>query len=114
MRDALLPKLSLLIACFFSCSDHYNRVVKLHKDNGVSITKATHAGRSFTCKTAREHNTPVYDTKAHGLWSMDIMHHCYNQHIPVKAVLGTAMFDSKKPEKYFLPRGELSESLSAV
>ncbi len=85
--------------------DHYNRIHLLHIKNDISITKATHAARHFAAQTARAHGASVTGTKALGRWSeTDAMTNCYDRQIPIDALLGASMFNSRRPEEHFLAR----------
>jgi hypothetical protein len=70
--------------------------------------KVTHARRPYTAKTARENGATANGVKALGGWSEGGSYRqCYDRGLPVDALLGAAMFNSKKPEEHFLPREHL-------
>ncbi|KAG1726040.1 hypothetical protein EDD22DRAFT_961520 [Suillus occidentalis] len=69
-----------------SYDNHYDRVKLIHSKNDISLTKAMHATRHFTTKTA------VNDAFAN----------CYDHALPLEGLLGAAMFNARKPEQYFL------------
>ncbi|KAF8525270.1 hypothetical protein BU17DRAFT_62960 [Hysterangium stoloniferum] len=84
---------------------HLERVKSLHKQNDISISKATHATRIFSAETARGHGTSAADTKALGGWNDGgSFRPCYDHKLPVAALLGAAMFNAAKPEMHFLAR----------
>lgn len=86
--------------------DHRDRIKAIHEKNSVHITKATHGGRPYSVKTAREHGASVDGAKALGGWSeSDSFKPCYDRTLPIDALLGAAMFNGRKPESYFLARG---------
>jgi hypothetical protein len=88
--------------------DHRERVNTIHAAVGVSLSKVTHATRSYTAQTARVHGASVDGTKALGGWSEDgSFRPCYDRALPLDALLGAAMFNARKPETYCLPRGML-------
>lgn len=102
--------------CFFVCihpydlQDHRERVNTIHEAVGVSLSKVTHATRSYTAITARGHGASVDGTKALGGWSeAGCFRPCYDRALPVDALLGAATFDAQKPETYSLPRNALGE-----
>ena len=43
--------------------------MNMHKKNGVSLTKVTHAGWFYTTLTARAHGALLTGTKALGGWN---------------------------------------------
>lgn len=94
-------------------TDHRDRVRHLHKENDISISKVTHAGRVYAAQTARSHGASESGTKALGGWndSEGSFRQCYQRQLPVDALLGVAMFNGNKPESYSLPRGELGKLL---
>ena len=105
-----LPK--MLIS---TCADHYARIRSLHEAKGVALSKATHAGRSYTAKTAREWSASCESTKALGNWSSSGSYRaCYDRQVPIDALLGAAMFNAQKPEDHFLEREQLGESSSCI
>ena len=75
----------------------------MHMKNDISITKATHTAHHFAAQTARVHRASVTGTKALGRWSeTDAMTICYDWQIPIDALLGASMFNSRRPEEHFL------------
>ena len=75
----------------------------MHMKTDISITKATHAACHFAAQTARAHGASVTGTKALGRWSeTDAMTICYDRQIPIDALLGASMFNSRRPEEHFL------------
>lgn len=91
-----------------SYDNHYDRVKLIHSKNDISLTKATHATRHFTAKTARAHGASGNDVKAIGCWSVnDAFANCYDHALPLEGLLGAAMFNARKPEQYFLARDHL-------
>lgn len=96
--------------CSHVCQDHRERVNNIHKAVGISLSKVTHATRSYTAITARGHGASVDGTKALGGWSdSGSFRPCYDRALPVDALLGAATFDAQKPETYGLPRNALSK-----
>lgn len=96
----------LILAHVFQ--DHRSRVNQAYIKNDITITKVTHAGRPFTAKTAREYGASSEAVKALGGWSEgDSYRACYDRALPVKALLGAAMFDADHPEAHFLARESL-------
>jgi hypothetical protein len=90
--------------------DHRERVSDIHAAVGISLSKVTHATRSYTAQTARAHGASVDGTKALGGWSEDgSFRPCYDRALPLDALLGAAMFNARKPETYCLPRGMLGK-----
>ena len=89
---------------------HNDRVNMIHVKNNVSITKSTHAGRTFAVQTARAHGASVDGTKALGGWSESgSFRPCYDRAFPADALLGAAMFNAQKTEDYCLPQEALGE-----
>ncbi|KAL6300579.1 hypothetical protein BKA93DRAFT_829024 [Sparassis latifolia] len=87
---------------------HRDRLRGIHKENEISITKVTHASRSYAAQTARAHGATVSGTKALGGWNENgSFRQCYERTFPVDALLGAAMFNGRKPETYCLPRDAL-------
>jgi hypothetical protein len=82
----------------------------MHSGVGISLSKVTHATRSFTAQTARQNSASVDGTKALGGWSENgSFRPCYDRALPLDALLGAATFNAQKPESYFLPRGVLGK-----
>ncbi|GBE82275.1 hypothetical protein SCP_0406590 [Sparassis crispa] len=52
-----------------SYDNHRDRLRGIHKENEISITKVTHAGRSYAAQTAQAHGATVSGTKALGGWN---------------------------------------------
>jgi hypothetical protein len=94
----------------FNFQDHRERVSTIHGAVGVSLSKVTHATRSYTAITARENGASVDGTKALGGWSEGgCFRPCYDRALPVDALLGAATFNARRPESYSLPRNALGE-----
>lgn len=84
----------------------------MHKANGISISKVTHAGRVYAVQNACTNGASKSGTKALGGCSKNgAFHHCYERTWPADAMLGAGGFNGSKPERYCLPRGELRECL---
>ncbi|KAG1907694.1 uncharacterized protein F5891DRAFT_974358 [Suillus fuscotomentosus] len=80
-----------------SYNNHYDHVKLIHSKNDISLTKATHATRHFTAKTACSHRASGNDVKAIGCWSVnDAFANCYD-----------SMFNARKPEQYILAQDHL-------
>ena len=93
-------------------SDHHKHITIMHKENGVDITKATHAGRCYGAMNSRAHGATVGGTKALGDWNESgSFRNCYDRAFPVDALLGAASFNARKLEEYFLAQDELGMSL---
>src|ERR1700683_2609920 len=85
----------------------------MHKENNIEITKATHAGRSYSAMNSRAHGATVGGTKALGGWNESgSFRNCYDRAFPIDALLGAASFNARRPEEYFLARDELGKSFS--
>ncbi|KAK7028398.1 hypothetical protein R3P38DRAFT_923774 [Favolaschia claudopus] len=88
-----------------SYDNHRKRVNLIYENNGVNISKVTHAGREYSVKTAREYGATVDGAKALGGWSESgSFRPCYDRALPLDALLGVAMFDAMRPETHFLAR----------
>ncbi len=82
----------------------------IHEKNEINISKTTHAGHSYTAKTAREFGASVNSVKALGNWSdSDAYRAVYDQ-----ALAKEAMFDAHHPEWYCLARASLGKSSLSV
>lgn len=46
----------------------------------------------------------------HMVHPSDAMTNCYDRHIPIDALLGASMFNSRRPEEHFLARQSLGAS----
>nr|GAT42467.1 predicted protein [Mycena chlorophos] len=98
-----------------SYANHRARVKRSFKANDIEITKVTHAGRGFTAKTAREHGASSEEVKALGGWNDSGSYRpCYDRALPLEALLGAAMFDSKSPQSHFIARETLEPPQSVV
>jgi len=96
-------------------SDHRERVNAIHSGVGVCISKSTHATRSFTAQTARQHGASVDGTKALGGWSENgSFRPCYDRALPLDGLLGAANFNAQKPESYFLLCGVLGKLIFVI
>ncbi|KAK7013279.1 hypothetical protein R3P38DRAFT_3207375 [Favolaschia claudopus] len=87
---------------------HRNAVKKHNEANDIVISKATHAGRGYTAKNARENGASVTAVKALGRWSDSGSYHCYDQALPLEALLAAAGFDGNRPENHFIAREVLA------
>ncbi len=92
-------------------TDHNKCVKIIHEKNEINISKTTHAGHSYTAKTAREFGASVDSVKALGNWS-DSDAYCavYDRALAKEAMWGAAMFDARWPERYCLSRASLVRS----
>lgn len=89
--------------------DHHSRVKKMHEDNKILISKATHAGRGYAAHTARQFGAMKESVKAIGWSAGDSFSACYDRALPMDALMGAAMFNVRNFSSYFLPRNCLSE-----
>lgn len=95
------------LTCFV---DHHKRIKIIHAKNDIHITKATHAGRSYAAKQAREFGASVDAVKALGNWSdSDTYRACYDRALAKEALFGAACFDAKRPESHCLARASLGQ-----
>lgn len=80
--------------------------------NAISITKVTHAGRTYAAQNARANGASVNGTKALGGWSeTGAFRNCYDRAFPVDALLGAAGFSARCLERYNLPRSTIGMCL---
>ena len=94
-------------------ADHHERITIMHKKNDVDITKKTHAGQHYAALTARAHGASTSGTKALGGWNESgSFNSVYDRTFPLDALLGTAMYNGRRPEEYSLPRGCLGKSMA--
>ncbi|GBE83985.1 hypothetical protein SCP_0510440 [Sparassis crispa] len=78
---------------------HRSRVNALHLQHEISITKVTHAGRSFAAQNMHSHGVSASDTKALGGWSESgSFRSCYDRELPIDAFVGSAMFNARQPD----------------
>jgi hypothetical protein len=101
----------LIASLLTNPSDHRTRLKRIHEDNEVSISKVTHGARSYAATAARSHGATETGTKAMGGWSESgSFRACYDRALPVDALLGSAGFNGRKPETYFVARDRLGKS----
>ncbi len=87
----------------------------IHEKNEINVSKTTHAGHSYTAKTAREFGASVDSVKALGNWSdSDAYRAVYDRALAKEAIFGAAMFDACRPEWYCLARASLGKSSLSV
>lgn len=91
-----------------SYASHRSRLKLMHENNGISISKVTHATRVFAAQHARTNGASESGTKALGGWDEGgSFRHCYERTLPIDALLGVASFNATRPESYNLPRDSL-------
>ena len=80
-------------------------------NNNHTYTKVTHAGRPYGARMARLYGADASDTQALGHWragkDSTVYKECYDNVLPMNALLANAMFNGRKHEQYHLPRGSL-------
>lgn len=85
--------------------DHWNRLKKMHKASDIAISKSTHAGRAWAAFTMRQFGASVADAKAIGQWSSEgSFKSCHDRELPIRGLLGAAMFNAEDPKAHFLAR----------
>ncbi|KAF9060468.1 hypothetical protein BDP27DRAFT_1430087 [Rhodocollybia butyracea] len=85
-----------------SYKNHHAQVTKMHKDKDISISKATHGGRSYAAYTSRQHGASKESVKAIGWSAGDSFSACYDQALPLDALMGAAMFNTRNFASYFI------------
>ncbi|KAF9059158.1 hypothetical protein BDP27DRAFT_1371825 [Rhodocollybia butyracea] len=90
-----------------SYKNHHARVKKMHKENDIAISKATHAGQGYAAHTARQHGATKESVKAIGWSAGDSFSACYDQALPLDALMGAAMFNGRNFASYFIARAAL-------
>lgn len=87
----------------------------MHAANDIHISKATHATWIFAAQNSRANGASAASVKSMGGWADgSAFGECYDRQLPKEALLGSAMFNSNKPETYFLARDVLSEFQSLL
>jgi hypothetical protein len=108
MRVSVCVDFLLFLHC---CVDHRERRNLSKKKNGHTYTKSTHASRSYAARTARQYGADSSDTQALGHWKggrdSTVYKECYDNVLPMNAMLANAMFSGTRHDLYDLPRDKL-------
>lgn len=80
----------------------------MHEENGIEISKITHATCAYAAQACRLNGASETGTKALGGWNDGTSYRqCYDCTPPIDAILAAAGFNAHKPESYLLLRGVL-------